>query len=69
MRYRRLALTGAYPHRNILAEHHAIGEAVLSGDADAAVDVLLTHYRRTAAIVTALTPPDAVGSSDSSGKN
>lgn len=69
MRYRRLALTGAYPHRNILAEHHAIADAVLSGDADAAVNVLLSHYRRTAAIVTALTPPDAGACSEISGRN
>lgn len=69
MRYRRLALTGAYPHRNILAEHHAIADAVLSGDADAAVDVLLSHYRRTAAIVTVLTSADAVGVGEISERN
>lgn len=61
MRYRRLAMTGAYPHRDILVEHCAIADAVLSGDADAAVDVLLSHYRRTAAIVIALTSADAAG--------
>ncbi len=69
MRYRRLALTGAYPHRNILAEHHAIAAAVLSGDADAAVEVLLLHYRRTASIVTVLTFSDAVEAGEISGKN
>ena len=51
-RYRRLAMTAVYPHRDILAEHRAIADVVLSGDADAAVDVLTSHYRRTADIVT-----------------
>ena len=51
-RYRRLAMRAAYPNRDIGTEHRAIVEATLSGDADAAVDVLTTHYRRTASIVT-----------------
>lgn len=51
-RYRRLAMTAVYPNRDILAEHRAIAHAVLSGDADAAVAVLTSHYRRTASIVT-----------------
>ena len=51
-RYRRLAMRAAYPNRNIGTEHGAIAEATLSGDADTAVDILTTHYRRTASIVT-----------------
>lgn len=50
-RYRRLAMTAAYPNRDIAAEHRAVADAVLSGKADAAVDVLTSHYRRTASIV------------------
>lgn len=69
MRYRRLAVTGAYPHRNIMLEHRAITDAVLSGDADVAVDMLLSHYRRTAAIVIALTLADPVALDKISGKN
>lgn len=50
-RYRRLAMTAAYPNRDIGAEHRAIADATLTGNADAAVDVLTSHYRRTASIV------------------
>lgn len=50
-RYRRLAETAVYPGRDILAEHRTIADAVLSGDANAAVDLLTSHYRRTASIV------------------
>ena len=50
-RYRRVAMTAVYPNRDILAEHRAIADAVLSGNADGAVDVLTSHYRRTASIV------------------
>ena len=50
-RYRRLAMNAVYPHRDILAEHSALAAAVLSGNADGAVDVLTSHYRRTASIV------------------
>jgi GntR family carbon starvation induced transcriptional regulator len=55
-RYRRLAMTAVYPNRDILAEHRAIADATLSGDADAAVDALITHYRRTASIVAGVHP-------------
>ncbi len=51
-RYRRLAMTAVYPNRDVLREHRAIMDGVLSGDAGAAVDVLTSHYRRTATIVT-----------------
>lgn len=51
-RYRRLAMRAAYPNRDIDTEHRTIAEATLSGDANAAVDMLTTHYRRTASIVT-----------------
>ena len=47
IRYRRLAAPEAYPARDINAEHKSILEAVLSRDADAAVAVLLDHYRTT----------------------
>lgn len=50
-RYRRLAMTAVYPNRDTLREHRDIMDGVLAGDADAAVDVLLSHYRRTADIV------------------
>lgn len=47
IRYRHLAGRAAYPKRNINSEHDAIVEATLNRDADAAVDALLSHYRRT----------------------
>jgi GntR family carbon starvation induced transcriptional regulator len=50
-RYRRLAMNAVFPARDIGAEHRAIADAALSADADTAVDVLTTHYRRTASIV------------------
>ena len=57
-RYRRLAMTAVYPHRDPLAEHRAIADAVLAGDADAAVEVLMSHYHRTADIVTGSMPQE-----------
>lgn len=62
-RYRRLAMRAAYPNRNIGDEHRAIAEATLSGDADAAVDVLTTHYRRTAKIVAGVRSKQVAGDS------
>ena len=50
-RYRQLALVVSYPRRNELAEHEAIMKAATGRDADAAVDLLLAHYNRTATII------------------
>ena len=58
-RYRRRAMRAAYPNRDVGAEHRAIADAVLSGNADAAVDALTTHYRRTARIVAGAGPDHA----------
>ncbi len=63
MRYRRLAMTAVYPNRDIMAEHRAIADAALSGQADAAVDALTTHYRRTASIVAGAGSSQAAGDS------
>lgn len=47
-RYRRLsAQAAAGSMRDVAAEHNFIVKAVLSGNADAAVDALSEHYRRT----------------------
>ena len=51
MRYRRLAMSTAFPHRSVPAEHRAILDAALEGDATTAVARLEAHYRRTAGIV------------------
>lgn len=51
MRYRRLAMSTAFPHRSVAQEHRAILDAALSGDADTAVARLEAHYRRTAGFV------------------
>ncbi|MEM7403941.1 MAG: FCD domain-containing protein [Pseudomonadota bacterium] len=47
IRYRHLAGRQAYPRRNIQREHQDIMQAALDRDADAAVEALLSHYRRT----------------------
>lgn len=47
IRYRHLAGRQAYPRRNIQREHEGIMQAALDRDADAAVEALLSHYRRT----------------------
>lgn len=62
-RYRRLAMTAVYPNRDIMAEHRAIADAALSGQANAAVDVLTAHYRRTASIVAGAGSSQAAGDS------
>lgn len=51
MRYRRLAMSAAFPHRSIPQEHRAILDAALAGDAALAVARLEAHYRRTAGFV------------------
>ena len=50
-RYRQLAIRVTYPRRNELDEHREIKDAAVARDADAAVDVLMEHYRRTADII------------------
>lgn len=46
-RYRQIARTGAMARRDELAEHRAIVDRAVSGDADGAVEALLGHYRLT----------------------
>lgn len=48
MRYRRRAMSAAFPHRSVPEEHRAILDAALAGDAATAVARLEAHYRRTA---------------------
>ena len=50
-RYRRLSIRKAFPTRHISEEHQTITEAVLSGDADHAVELLTAHYNQTAAVI------------------
>ena len=50
-RYRQLSVRKIYPRRDINSEHRAILEAVLAGNADAAVALLQQHYRDTAAVI------------------
>ena len=47
-RYRQRSMQGDYRKRNVGAEHAAILEAALSGEAERAVQLLTAHYRRTA---------------------
>lgn len=48
-RYRRWSVRGG-PDRDVAGEHRAIAEAALVRDADLAVELLVAHYRRTAAL-------------------
>jgi DNA-binding GntR family transcriptional regulator len=50
-RYRRLSIRKAFPSRHVTDEHQAIMDAVLSGNADHAVDLLTAHYRQTAEVI------------------
>ena len=50
-RYRQLAVRVTYPRRNELDEHKAIMDAAVNRKPDAAVEVLIDHYRRTADII------------------
>jgi DNA-binding GntR family transcriptional regulator len=43
-----MALTAAYPRRDVAAEHEAIAEAALARDAPEACRLLVEHYKRTA---------------------
>ncbi len=51
IRYRHLAIAVSFPERDTLAEHRAIMEASIDGDADAAARLLREHYHRTADIL------------------
>jgi len=53
VRYRNLAEVVAYRDRHELEEHRELQEAVLSRDADLAVDLLTKHYTITSEIVLA----------------
>lgn len=50
-RYRKLAARRSFPQRDVDGEHRAILAAVLRRDADAAVALLMAHYRATARII------------------
>ena len=50
-RYRQLSVAKIFPRSDINAEHQAILQAVLDGDADLAVARLVAHYGATAAII------------------
>lgn len=49
-RYRRLSSV-SYPNRDPMEEHQVVMDAAINGDADKAVQVLHSHYRRTADII------------------
>jgi DNA-binding GntR family transcriptional regulator len=51
VRYRRLAMSQAYPRRDITAEHRVLMEAALDGRAEDAAAALAHHYRLTASFV------------------
>jgi DNA-binding GntR family transcriptional regulator len=53
VRYRRLAMSAAYPARDTIAEHRALMEAAIDGRAEAAAELLIAHYRLTASLVEA----------------
>ena len=51
IRYRQISGASAYPKRDIVAEHDAIRDAVLGGDADLACRLLIDHYTQTGKFV------------------
>ena len=51
VRYRRLSVSKAYPDRNITEEHNQLCDAVVEGDSDLAVQLLLSHYEVTSGYV------------------
>lgn len=59
IRYRRLAMSAAYPARDVAAEHRAIMDAAIDGRSDDAIAALTQHYRRTASLVHAPVQSDA----------
>ncbi|MDX8527156.1 GntR family transcriptional regulator [Mesorhizobium sp. MSK_1335] len=52
-RYRLISQRGPGSERDDLGEHRTIAERTLDGDADGAVEALLSHYRLTAEMCTA----------------
>jgi DNA-binding GntR family transcriptional regulator len=50
-RYRRLAMSAVFPHRDIATEHRILMEAAIDGRVDDAVSGLIRHYRITASLV------------------
>lgn len=50
-RYREIAVANVFPKRHEADEHREIMEATIDGDTAAAVEHLVQHYERTAAIV------------------
>ena len=50
-RFRQLAAGKSFTKRNEHAEHVAIFQAAIAGDADGAVKLLTAHYTRTSALV------------------
>ena len=50
-RYRQLAVRASFPKRNEFDEHRAIMEATIGRQADEAVALLASHYRRTGEII------------------
>ena len=51
IRYRQLSGAKAYPKRDVAEEHNSICDAVVSRDADKAVELLLHHYNNTSIFV------------------
>lgn len=59
-RYRQLSVRRVYPKRPEREEHRAMLEAVVAGDAGAAIGLVTSHYKKTADIILAdaeLFPP------------
>jgi DNA-binding GntR family transcriptional regulator len=56
-RYRRLSASRAFGTRGVRAEHQALLDAALSGDADGAVALLRAHFERTAQVLLAVPRP------------
>ena len=59
-RYRQLSVRRVYPKRPEREEHQAMLEAVVAGDAGAAIGLVTSHYKKTADIILAdaeLFPP------------
>jgi DNA-binding GntR family transcriptional regulator len=50
-RYRRLSIRKAFPSRHVGEEHLAIATAVMRGNTDEAVRLLMAHYQRTADVI------------------
>ena len=50
-RHRQLAVAKIHPERDEAAEHRAIVQAAIEGDADTAVRELAAHFQRTAEII------------------